>query len=149
MHGDHQHDFVSLLLDEAKLRLRMNAMKVLLVDDDAHVRMLLRERLESAGYQVVEASGGEAALRLYQDAPTDVVIADMVMPGMGGRELIGELQRVPDVKIVAISGAPELDVPELLGEAQRLGAIRTLAKPFTSAQLLEAVEAVVGHRACR
>ena len=113
---------------------------ILLVDDEADVRALVRRRLESAGYEVVEAPNGESALSIYRDAPTDIVIADMVMPHMDGRRLISELLAGhPDARVVAISGAFEHDVPELLRESVRLGAIDTLQKPFTSAQLLAAV----------
>ncbi|NIM50187.1 MAG: response regulator [Gemmatimonadales bacterium] len=121
---------------------------VLLVEDEDRVRTILRGRLEAAGYEVVEATDGEAALNQYREAPTDVVITDIVMPHKGGQELIGELlQDHPDTRIVAISGALEHDVPRLLEEAQRLGALRTLSKPFTSEQLLDAVSDVLGDRA--
>lgn len=118
--------------------------KILLADDDTRVRELLRKRLSSAGYEVSEAANGEEASRRYREDPADVVITDIVMPGKGGRELITELlQDFPTVRIVAISGALDRDVSGLLGEAARLGALRTLAKPFTSEQLLEAVKAVL------
>ena len=120
------------------------AVTILLVDDDSRVRVILRRRLESAGYQMVDAPDGEVALRLYRIAPTDVVITDIVMPEMGGRQLITELlQHYPGVRVVAISGALEHDVRALLGEAERLGALRTLPKPFNTPQLLEAVRAVL------
>lgn len=120
------------------------ATTILLAEDDDRVRELLRNRLSSEGYRVVEASNGEQAARVYRDTPTDVVITDIVMPGKGGRELITELlQDFPDVRIVAISGALDRDVSELLGDATRLGALRTLAKPFTSEQLFDAVKAVL------
>lgn len=120
------------------------ANRILLADDDQRVRELLSKRLSSAGYDVVEAGNDEEASRLYREAPTDVVITDIVMPGKGGRELINDLlHSFPEVRIVAISGALDRDITGLLGEASRLGALRTLAKPFTSEQLLDAVKAVL------
>lgn len=120
------------------------ATTILLADDDERVRSLLRKRLTSGGYEVVEAGNGDEALRIYRETPTDVVITDIVMPGKGGRELITELQHeFPNVRIVAISGALDRDVSHLLGDAARLGALRTLAKPFTSEQLFDAVQAVL------
>lgn len=118
--------------------------RILVVDDDAQVRQILRKRLEKNGLEVSEATDGESALKAYRDAPVDVVITDLVMPGRGGKGLIRDLRReFPQVRIVAISGAIDQDVPSLLAEADRLGALKTLPKPFTSEQLMEAIEGVM------
>lgn len=118
--------------------------RILVVDDDTQVREILRKRLEKSGFEVGEASDGEAALNSYRDAPADVVITDLVMPGRGGQGLIRDLRReFPQVRIVAISGALDHDVPSLLQEADRLGALKTLPKPFTSEQLREAIDGVM------
>ncbi len=119
---------------------RREAVSLLLVDDDEDVRVLLRGRLESAGYRVAEAPNGEVALQMYRRNPTEVVLTDIVMPEMDGRKLISALRdSFPDVRIIAISGATDRDVPELLRDGKRLGARQTLQKPFTSQQMLDAV----------
>ena len=118
--------------------------RILVVDDDTQVREILRKRLEKNGFDVEEASDGEAALASYRDTPSDVVITDLVMPGKGGQGLIRDLRReFPQARIVAISGALDQDVPSLLAEADRLGALKTLPKPFTSEQLFEAIDGVM------
>ncbi len=118
--------------------------RILVVDDDTQVRRILRKRLEKSGFEVGEASNGEAALSSYRDTPADVVITDLIMPGKGGQGLIRDLRReFPQVRIVAISGALDQDIPSLLAEADRLGALKTLPKPFTSEQLLEAIDGVM------
>ncbi len=119
---------------------RREPVSLLLVDDDEDVRVLLRGRLESAGYRVAEAPNGEVALEMYRRNPTEVVLTDIVMPEMDGRKLISALRdSFPDVRIVAISGATDRDVPELLRDGKQLGARQTLQKPFTSQQMLDAV----------
>ena len=117
---------------------------ILIVDDDERVRTLMRGRLEFAGYRVDEAPNGEVALDMYRDAPTDVVLTDIVMPEMDGREFISLLRdQFADARIVAISGAIGYDIPELLRDGQRRGALQTLQKPFTSRQMLDAVDAAL------
>lgn len=111
---------------------------VLLVDDDQETRSVLRRRLSLAGYAVVEAPP-EQALQRFRAAPTDVVITDVILPGTSGAELIARLRsKSPTTGIVAISGAPErLSTANLRpGSGARL---RTLAKPFTTARLLDAL----------
>ena len=118
---------------------------VLVVDDQAEVRSLLRRRLEAAGYEVVEATSAEEALRAYRGAPADVVLTDLVMPGRSGGDLIEDLLReFPQAKLVAMSGATGMDVQTLLKSAASSGAISTLPKPFTSKQLIEAVRGALG-----
>ena len=118
--------------------------RILVVDDDSQVREILRKRLLKSGYEVLEAWDAEVALDLYRRSPVDAVVTDMVMPGMGGQALIKDLRaQDPDVRIVAISGALDHDVPSLLAEAEGLGALETLPKPFTSEQLLGAVDTVL------
>ena len=120
--------------------------KVLVVDDETQVRSLIRARLERAGYEVSEAQDCETALARYRQEPADVVITDLVMPGLSGHELIRALAAVsPDVRIVAISGAVDRDIHGLLATARDHGAVCTLMKPFTSEQLFEAVRRVLGH----
>lgn len=117
---------------------------ILVADDDRHVRRILRKRLEQAGYKVVEASNGKRALRKFRKSEPQAVIADIIMPGMDGHQLIAELRADdPNVRIVAISGALDQDIHTLLDEAGRCGALRTLCKPFTSEQLFTALREVL------
>lgn len=125
-------------------RKRPEPISILVVDDDARVRTLVRTRLETAGYRVDEAPNGEVALDMYRDAPADVVLTDIVMPDMDGREFISLLRdQFADARIIAISGAIGYDIPELLRDGQRRGALQTLQKPFTSQQMLDAVHAAL------
>ena len=110
---------------------------ILVIDDQAPIRELLRLVLEGAGHQVMEASCGQLGLALYRNKPTDLVITDIGMPEMNGLEVISELRsRFVDVKVIAISGESE----EVLNEAKQLGARRTLRKPFGMDNLLDAIQ---------
>ncbi len=117
---------------------------VLLVEDEEAVRKLARSALESSGYSVSEAENGEAALDLLDSGLTlDVMITDLTMPGMGGRELAARLHAMrPEAGVVFISGyAPDAtwlnDVP---------GAI-FLPKPFTPTDLLRSTGKAVARAA--
>jgi CheY-like chemotaxis protein len=110
--------------------------RILVVDDDAAIRELLRFVLEE-GYEVIEAADGAEGLQRYQAAPTDLVITDLQMPGMDGLELMMALRRmVPTPALMAISG--DLDT---LTQAEGLTPY-TFAKPLQLAQILEAVRSL-------
>jgi CheY-like chemotaxis protein len=109
---------------------------ILLVDDDAQTRSVLKRRLQVEGYEVVEAEDAPGALARYREAPPDFVLADLRLPGTSGEELIGDLRREHGaIRIIAISGAPE----RLQALSAQGPPIRTLVKPFTSEQLLAAL----------
>jgi len=114
--------------------------RILIIDDDAQLRATLREVLEREGYEVVEAPNGREGLERYQEAPTEVMITDILMPEQEGLETIMILRRVdPQAKIIAISGGGQTGRMDFLHLAAMLGAQRTLRKPFRPQELLEAV----------
>lgn len=81
--------------------------KVLVVDDEEMIRQLLSELLGRRGYQVTTASNGEKALEVLEEQPHDLVLVDLIMPGMDGRELIAALRRDPrwrDLPVVVVTG---------------------------------------------
>jgi CheY-like chemotaxis protein len=116
--------------------------RILVVDDDATIRHFMRSILESEGYEIVEAYNGYEGLKRYQEAPAEVVITDMQMPGKNGLELIQDLQRdFPRVKIIAVFGNGRRFL-ELL---HRLGVQYAFEKPFCIPTLLDAVEQLVSN----
>jgi len=118
---------------------------ILIIDDDNKVRGMLRQTLERAGYDVLDAPDGKEGINLYRKDPVDLVITDLIMPEKEGIETIIELKRdFPDVKIVAISGGGQIDSEEYLHMAEKLGAQRTFTKPFELKELLEAVRELIG-----
>ena len=115
--------------------------KILVVDDEASVRALMREVLTQAGYEVIEASNGREAMKALRSQTVPLVITDLVMPEQEGIETITELRRRhPEAKIIAVSGAFH---GKFLRAAEMLGADLTLMKPVEPAELLGAVRKVL------
>jgi CheY-like chemotaxis protein len=117
---------------------------VLVVEDDEGVRRLATRVLARGGYSVVEAGSGSEALRVAEDAgaSVDLLLTDVVMPGMSGRELADTLRvRFPRVKILYSSGyTDDAVVRHGILEAE----VAFLQKPYTPASLLERVHHVLG-----
>jgi len=122
----------------------MTRATILIIDDEAPIRALLRFALEAAGYEVTEAANGCQGLDLYRRRPTDLIIADMLMPELNGLDLLLDLTReFLHAKVIAISGAG--GEQNVLDVAKLLGARQTFEKPFSIPQLLDAVRYELDH----
>jgi two-component system cell cycle sensor histidine kinase/response regulator CckA len=116
---------------------------ILLVEDEAAVRDATRRMLGRHGFTVIEAANGVDAMDLYerQGQSIDVVLTDVVMPSMGGADLVRSLrQRKPGIRVVFMSGYTQgaLDISEIDESTTRF-----LNKPFTYDQLLETLQALL------
>jgi CheY-like chemotaxis protein len=120
--------------------------RVLVVDDDPQVLKLLRLNFELEGYDVVSATNGEEALELVRGDSPDVVVCDVMMPGIDGLEVVRRLRAHPDtvtLPLVVVSAkAQRADVSEGL----RLGADAYVTKPFDPIELLQVVADLLGKR---
>jgi two-component system response regulator (stage 0 sporulation protein F) len=117
---------------------------ILIIDDEDTIRKLLRAVLETEGYEVTEAANGRIGLEQYRQKPTDLVITDILMPELNGLDLLLELTRdFLDAKVIAISGLG--GEKNVLDVAKLLGARRTIQKPFSLPQLLDAVRYELEH----
>ena len=115
--------------------------RILVVDDNAGVRTSARALLEAAGFQVVEAESGAAALRVLRSEGADVVLTDIFMPDTDGIELIHALRRdSPDLPIVAMSGGGK----DVLAVARSFGAAGIVEKPLTQRKLVGAIRRAIG-----
>ncbi|MBN1833622.1 MAG: response regulator [Deltaproteobacteria bacterium] len=111
---------------------------VLVIDDEAPVRKVLRKALEMEGYKVMDAADGSQGIGLYREHPTDLVLIDILMPEKEGLETIMELrQNFPEVRIFAMSGGGLINSESCLGMAKGLGAARVYTKPIQIEGLLE------------
>ena len=114
---------------------------ILIIDDDPAVLGILRRILEEAGHSVTDAPDGEVALRHYEGKPADLVITDIFMPGMDGIEFLVYIRKTfPAARVLAMSGGGILSRDQALSDASLLGADEILQKPFSKAEVLEAVD---------
>jgi CheY-like chemotaxis protein len=120
---------------------------IMIVDDDAHIQMALRQIVESVGHRVLEAGNGQDAIDLFAEFHPDLVITDVFMPQTDGIETIRAIRRItPSAKIIAISGGYIGCGWNYLDSIVVLGANLALQKPFTCSQLLSAVDRLLGAR---
>lgn len=120
---------------------------VLVVDDSAAVTALLRVVLEGAGHRVLEARDGAAGLAVLAASAVDLVVIDMMMPGLDGIETVRRLRgggnRVP---VIAMSGGTDaFPAAYSLKMSEMYGADRLLFKPFKNEELLEAVDQLLAR----
>jgi PAS domain S-box-containing protein len=119
---------------------------LLLVEDEREVRRTVRKMLERAGYRVLEATDGRAALALLEgpDAPrVAAVVSDVVMPEMSGRELVAALrQRAPGLPALLLSGYA---AEAVMGNGVLVPGVEVLGKPFRAEELLTKVRALLKH----
>jgi CheY-like chemotaxis protein len=117
--------------------------RVLLIDDETVIRMLVCEILEEAGHEVTAADSAERALELLESGTFDVVVSDVIMPGLSGFELVEQARRRPSPPpILLITGA---GTTENVDEALRRGAVAVVTKPFAHGDLTAAVAAAVAN----
>ncbi len=115
------------------------AYRVLLVDDASFMRMMLKNILVGAGYEVAgEAENGNKAIELYRTLKPDLVIMDIIMPEMGGIDAVREIVKGdPQAKILMCSSMGQ---QSLVVEAIQAGAKDFIIKPFQPSNVLEAVK---------
>lgn len=117
--------------------------KILVVDDDQHIGNLLEELLSQQGYQVARAYSGTEALLRLEESPPDLVLLDLMLPGLSGEALLPQLQGIPVIVLSAkvdIQGKIDL----LLG-----GAADYVTKPFDSGELLARIAVQLRSAALR
>ncbi|MCD6254148.1 MAG: response regulator [Thermotogae bacterium] len=117
------------------------AQKVLIVDDAAFMRMLLKDIITKAGYEVVgEAGNGVEAVQKYKELKPDMVTMDITMPQMDGIQAIKEIKKIdPDAKIIVCSAMGQ---QAMVVEAIQAGAKDFIVKPFQHSRVVEALTKV-------
>ncbi len=118
--------------------------RVLVVDDDEGTRDMLHELLASHGFEVATASNGDLAMQAIARRVPDVLLLDVVMPGLSGMEILQAIQTIaPRVKVIMVSGRATM------AQGMRtlaLGAFDSIGKPFDSAYLLRSIDIAVSMK---
>ncbi|MFC4619882.1 response regulator [Camelliibacillus cellulosilyticus] len=113
--------------------------KILIVDDQFGIRILLNEIFQKEGYQTFQAANGVQALNTVKKEAPDLVILDMKIPGMDGLEILKRIKKDhPEIKVIIMTAYGELD---MIQEAMNDGAITHFSKPFDIDELIAAVKA--------
>jgi len=115
--------------------------RILIIEDDHHVLLMIKRMLESEGFEINLASNGNEGLEIFNKIPVDLVITDIVMPEKEGLETIREMKRIrSDLKIIAVSGGGKISADNYLETAKIFGASKIIEKPFTKNQLIAAIQ---------
>ena len=120
------------------------AARILVVEDHATMREAMRLVLEPEGYEVIEASDGDAALVAARDLRPDLVFLDLNIPGMSGVEVLAALKAVPEtaeIRVIVVTATGEEARERML----KLGADGFFTKPFGPLALLRTVERALGE----
>ncbi|MBW2037790.1 MAG: response regulator [Deltaproteobacteria bacterium] len=119
--------------------------RILIVDDAAFMRMMIKNIVTKNGYEVVgEAENGTTAVELYKELKPDIVTMDITMPEMDGIEGVRSIKQVdPDANIIMVSAMGQ---QSMVMEAIQAGAADFIVKPFQQDRILQAIERVLARK---
>lgn len=119
---------------------KVGAHRLLVADDDGHIREVLRYALSQAGYQITLAKDGAEAFQLFQAEVFDLVVLDILMPGLDGLDLCRKIRQTSSVPLIFVSSRDE-ELDRILG--LEMGADDYIVKPFSPRELLARVKATL------
>lgn len=117
----------------------MPMLKILLVDDDPNIRQLVNLYLEKEGFEVTMAARGDEALKLFKESPPNLMLLDIMLPGMDGWQVCREVRKVSNIPIIMLTAKDET-FDKVLG--LELGADDYVVKPFDMKELVARIKAV-------
>ena len=118
--------------------------KILLADDEANLRLLIRTTLEDPRYEIFEAEDGATALQIARKEHPDLVVLDWMMPRLSGAQVATKLRDDPTTREIPVLMLTARSRPEDREVGKILGVAGYLAKPFSPLDLLQQVEAILG-----
>ncbi|MBF0101501.1 MAG: response regulator [Desulfobacterales bacterium] len=120
--------------------------RILVIDDELHIREMLAKLLTRHGHEVLTAEDGRQGIQLHSKQPVDLVITDIIMPEVEGMEVIRVFKHnFSTVPIIAISGGGRIEPYTYLKMAEELGATRTFKKPFETKELIQTIKELLNH----
>lgn len=120
--------------------------RILLIDDEPPIRFLTRKMLEEAGYEVMEAESGEEGLEILEKEGADLILLDIMMPGMGGWEVCFKIKSVKGLKDIPIVMFTVREKDEDIEESHKCNADGFITKPFKNEELVDTVESLLKKR---
>ncbi len=110
--------------------------RILVVDDTSDMRLLLVAVLQRAGHEVIEAADGTSVSSWVDDSHPDLIILDLMMPGMDGWDTLKQLKSNPETSHIPVIISSALSEDEDLEKARRMGAVDYISKPWAAADLV-------------
>ena len=120
--------------------------RVLVVDDDETFRLITREAFERKGYIVEEAKDGDHALEAARHSAPDIVLIDIMMPGVDGVSLCREFRETESLRETPLLVVTALNDPKVLNDSLRFGANAYLVKPVDASVILDRVEKLLKEK---
>ena len=114
--------------------------KILLVDDDPNIRQLVNLYLEKEGFEVVMADRGDEAVKIFKSTPPNLILLDVMLPGMDGWQVCREVRKISNIPIIMLTAKDET-FDKVLG--LELGADDYMVKPFEMKELVARIKAVL------
>ena len=114
--------------------------KILIVDDEPHIREVIRFALRKAGYETVEAEDGDQALEIFDTVSPDMMILDVLMPERDGIDVCRRVRKTSEVPILFLSSRAE-EIDRILG--LEMGGDDYISKPFSPRELVARIKAVL------
>ena len=115
--------------------------RVLLVDDNEKVLKVFRLKLKASGHEVITAANGQDAITLVKSEKPDIMVMDVVMPGMSGLEALKAVRTFSELPVIVISARTDN-----ADKALSLGANSFLSKPFNPDELVKRIQAILDHK---
>ena len=116
--------------------------KILIVDDAAFMRMMIKDTLKSSGYEnIIEAADGEQAIQTYKNEKPDLVIMDITMPNKNGLDALKEIRKMDPNAVIVMCSA--MGQESMVVEAIRNGAKDFIVKPFKSERIIKTVQNII------
>lgn len=118
--------------------------KILIVEDDRFLRELIARKLIKEGYEIVEAVDGEEGVKKVKDEKPDLILLDLILPGMDGFEVLAKIKDDPKTSLIPVLILSNLGQKEEIEKGLKLGAVDFLVKAhFTPDEIVEKIKRIL------